>query len=94
MRQADLDGRLRALSHSTRRRLIAACLAEPRSAGWLVDLVGLSPASVSEHLKILRKTGLLELERRGTYRLYRSDPAVVDDVARALADLGAAESGR
>lgn len=69
--------------------MIAACLAEPRSAGWLVDLVGLSPASVSEHLKVLRKTGLLELERRGTFHLYRSNPALVDEASRALGELAA-----
>lgn len=36
---------------------------------------------------MLRKTGLLMLERRGRFRLYRSDPAVLEAVAAALARL-------
>jgi len=64
-----------------------ACLEGPRPAGELVGLLGLAPASVSEHLKVLRKTGLLVLERRGRFRYYRTDPAVVRWTAAALGDL-------
>lgn len=81
-----LDERLRALAHSARRDLVAACLDRPRSAGELVDRLDLAPASVSEHLKVLRKTGLLVLERRGRFRYYRADASVVKATA---ADLGA-----
>ena len=73
MEEAALDERLRALAHPVRRRLVTACLAEPQPAGRLVELTGLAPASVSEHLKVLRKTGLLVLEARGRFRLYSTD---------------------
>jgi DNA-binding transcriptional ArsR family regulator len=79
-----LDERLRALAHPVRRQLVAACLAEPRPAGDLVELTALAPASVSEHLKVLRKAGLLVLEARGRFRLYATDAAAVSDVAEAL----------
>jgi DNA-binding transcriptional ArsR family regulator len=84
MDERALDERLRALAHPVRRRLIAACLAEPQPAGALVELTGLAPASVSEHLKVLRKTGLLVLERRGRFRLYAADPALVRETAAGL----------
>lgn len=80
-----LDERLRALSHEARRRLLVACRDAPQPAGALVELIGLAPASVSEHLKVLRKTGLLVLERRGRFRLYRTDLAAVDSTIAALA---------
>jgi DNA-binding transcriptional ArsR family regulator len=80
-----LDERLRALAHPVRRRLIAACIAEARPAGTLVELTGLAAASVSEHLKVLRKTGLLVLEARGRFRLYSADLVVVRETAAALA---------
>lgn len=63
------------------------CLAQPQAAGDLVAASGLAPASVSEHLKVLRKTGLLVLERRGRFRLYRSEPSCVLAVARSLEQL-------
>jgi DNA-binding transcriptional ArsR family regulator len=82
-----LDERLRALGHPVRRELFAACLREARPAGELVELVDLAPASVSEHLKVLRKSGLLVLERDGRFRRYRADPEVARAVASALAEL-------
>jgi DNA-binding transcriptional ArsR family regulator len=82
-----LDERLRALAHPVRRRLVAACLPAPRTAGALVAASGLAPASVSEHLKVLRKTGLLVLERDGRFRRYRADPEAVRATARAVGRL-------
>jgi DNA-binding transcriptional ArsR family regulator len=79
-----LDERLRALAHPVRRQLVAACLAEPQPAGRLVELTALAPASVSEHLKVLRKTGLLVLEVRGRFRLYATNSAAVEETAAAL----------
>jgi DNA-binding transcriptional ArsR family regulator len=78
---SQLDARLRALAHQARRDLVAACLDRPLPAGQLVDLLDLAPASVSEHLKILRKTGLLVLDRRGRFRYYRADATVVRTTA-------------
>jgi len=82
--EAELDERLRALAHPVRRRLVAACLEKPQPAGRLVALTGLAPASVSEHLKVLRKTGLLVLEARGRFRLYSTDATVVEATAAAV----------
>ena len=55
-------------------------------------MTDLAAASVSEHLKVLRKTGLLVLETRGRWRVYRTDPAVVQGVANRLLDLARADS--
>ena len=87
-----LDERLRALAHPVRRALIAACLDAPQPAGRLVEHAGLAPASVSEHLKVLRKTGLLVLEPHGRFRLYRTDAEAVAATGHALVALGGARS--
>jgi DNA-binding transcriptional ArsR family regulator len=42
---------------------------------------------VSEHLKVLRKTGLVVLERQGRFRLYRTDPSCVRVVANSIEQL-------
>lgn len=84
-----LDERLRALAHEARRQILEACRERAQPAGALVTLVGLAPASVSEHLK-MRKTGLLVLDRRGRFRYDRTDTEAVDAVARELVRLSRA----
>jgi DNA-binding transcriptional ArsR family regulator len=75
-----LDERLRALAHPVRRQLVVACRDAPQPAGALVALTGLAPASVSEHLKVLRKSGLLVLEVRGRSWIYATDRDAVAEV--------------
>lgn len=73
----DLDEVLRALAHPERRQFLQACLERQCSAGELSELSSLSLASVSEHLKVLRKSGLLTLDKQGRYWLYRADRRVL-----------------
>lgn len=60
---------------------------QPRAAGELAAASGLSAASVSEHLKVLRKTGLVVLERQGRFRLYRTEPSRVVAAASSIEEL-------
>lgn len=83
---------LRALSHPDRRAFVAACRDETRSAGELAELSELSLATVSEHLKVLRKSGLLTLEKRSKFWFYSSSPAVLAEAIAALNLL--AETGK
>lgn len=85
--EAALDEVLRALAHADRRRFVRACLAEERSAGELAEMTALGAATVSEHLKVLRKSGLLVLEVRGRFWMYRTDLARLAEAAAALQGL-------
>ncbi len=78
---------LRALSHPDRRAFVAACKDEAKAAGELATLSELSLATVSEHLKVLRKSGLLGLEKRGRFWFYRTDASVVERAAKEVANL-------
>jgi DNA-binding transcriptional ArsR family regulator len=60
---------------------------QAQAAGELAAASGLSAASVSEHLKVLRKTGLVVLERQGRFRLYRSEPSSVLAIASSIEQL-------
>ncbi|MEO8571817.1 MAG: helix-turn-helix domain-containing protein, partial [Chloroflexota bacterium] len=71
-----------------RRSIASACTGDSRSAGELVELAGLAPASVSEHLKVLRKSGVLLLERRGRFWYYETSSEVLERAGRAIAELG------
>ena len=63
------------------------CMRDAVSAGDLANGSPLALASVSEHLKVLRKTGLLVLEKQGRFRYYRTDVALLREVVAALAAL-------
>ncbi len=81
----DYARRFKALSDPARIALIAR-LAH-RDEVCVCDLVegsGLSQPTVSHHLGILRRAGLVSCERRGTWAYYRLVPEAVRDLARAL----------
>ena len=77
----DLDVTLAALGDPTRRRVIDLLLEGPRSAGDLATDAAMSPPAMSRHLRVLRGSGLVEVDtdaadaRRRLYRL-RPDPIV------------------
>ncbi|MDN4638862.1 metalloregulator ArsR/SmtB family transcription factor [Agreia sp. PsM10] len=91
MIEVDLSEALRALSHPDRRAFVRACAHDERSAGDLAEVSTLSLPSVSEHLKVLRKSGLLILDRRGRNWMYSTDTARLAAVAVAVAALGDAD---
>ena len=78
---------LRALSHPERRAFFVACRDGPKAAGELAELSALSLATVSEHLKVLRKSGLLVLERRWRFWFYRSNSVMLEQALAALRTL-------
>ena len=86
MLDGELDEILRATAHPARRTILAHCTDDWVAAGTLTEELRLAPATVSEHLKVLRKTGLVEMQIDGKWRRYRSCPQRLQDAVRALAD--------
>jgi DNA-binding transcriptional ArsR family regulator len=58
----------------TRADLLAA-LSAPRSTTELADSLGLTPGGVSQHLAVLRRSGMVEGDRHGRSVLYLRTPA-------------------
>lgn len=83
--QESLDELVRALAHHARRQILRDCRGRFVPASELAAQLALAPASVSEHLKVLRKTGLVELRRIGTSWTYRADDQRIAEVVTALA---------
>ncbi len=83
----DLDEILRALSHPDRRRFVVACLDRAQAAGELAALSELSLATVSEHLKVLRKSGLLTLDKQGRFWLYSTDRERLERAGREVLEM-------
>lgn len=60
------------------RRAILDCLAEhPCAVGELAERLPVSRPAVSQHLKVLKATGLVSDEAVGTRHIYRLNPAGV-----------------
>ncbi len=57
---ADLDGTLAALAEPHRRRVVDLLAESPRSAGALATAIGLTPPAMSRHLRLLRRSGLVQ----------------------------------
>ena len=80
----EADELLRALAHPARREILRRCWDAPASAGTLSVALELAPASTSEHLKVLRKSGLVVLTKEGTFRWYQADRQRVAAVSQWL----------
>jgi DNA-binding transcriptional ArsR family regulator len=73
----DLDKTLGALADPTRRGAVDLLRSRPRRAGELAAALSMTPAAMSRHLRVLRKTGLVtenELEEDARVRMYRLRP--------------------
>jgi ArsR family transcriptional regulator len=55
------------------------------NCGELVSLRGVTPATISHHLKILSDAGLIEFKREGQFVYNRANPKVMAQYTRALA---------
>ena len=55
-----IDRTLVAVAEPHRRRIVDLLRERPRRAGELASAVGLSPAALSRHLRVLRTSGLVE----------------------------------
>ena len=73
----ELDETFAALADPTRRRVVELLRKRPRRAGELAAAFGMSPPAMSRHLRVLRRTSLVEedsLEEDARVRVYRLRP--------------------
>lgn len=84
---AAVAGALKSLADPFRLRMLSAIATDPRGESCVCDLAELADVSqptVSHHLKVLKDTGMLLSERRGTWVWYRIAPARQRAVAALL----------
>ena len=85
----ELDAIFQALSHATRRDIVARVLGgEPASVSDLASRYDMSFAAVQKHVAVLEEAGLVSKEARGRERLVRGNP---ERIARARALLAQLE---
>jgi DNA-binding transcriptional ArsR family regulator len=73
-----------ALANPLRRDLLLALRGGPRTASELCSAVAVARSSASEHLRTLRLSGLVQVERRGREQVYHLDPRPLTEVGSWL----------
>jgi len=74
------DAQLDALGDSTRRAILARLLDGPLPVGRLALEFPISRPAVSQHLRVLKRAGLVADRAVGNRRLYRLDPTGFDSL--------------
>ena len=88
MRRSKVEKISKALADATRLRIFEAISATKQmSCGEIVSIRGITPATVSHHLKILSEAGLISCRREGQFVYSRTVPETIAAYTRALAKI-------
>jgi ArsR family transcriptional regulator, arsenate/arsenite/antimonite-responsive transcriptional repressor len=88
MNRAQIEKISKALADETRLRIFEAIAAgDQMTCGEIVSLRGVTPATVSHHLKILSEAGLIACRRKGQFVYSHAAPETIAAYARALAKI-------
>ena len=77
----------KALSDDTRREIISLLKDGKMSAGEIVSHFPSSNATISHHLSILKKAGLISDEKIGKYIYYELETSVIDEIIGWISSL-------
>jgi DNA-binding transcriptional ArsR family regulator len=75
---------LSALADPTRREIFERLAARPSAVGELASGLPVTRPAVSQHLKVLKRAGLVSDRAEGTRRIYQLDPAGIDSLRQYL----------
>lgn len=85
MDRAQIGKISKALADATRLKIFEAISAsEHMNCGEIVSMRGVTPATVSHHLKILSEAGLIACRREGQFVYSQAVPETIDAYARGL----------
>jgi ArsR family transcriptional regulator len=88
MDRSEVEKISKALADKTRLRIFEAISATNHmNCGQIVSMRGVSPATVSHHLKILSEAGLITCRRKGQFVYNQAVPETIAAYTRALAKI-------
>jgi DNA-binding transcriptional ArsR family regulator len=83
----DPEAALAALAEPRRRAILQLVRDEPRSVNEIAERFDVTQQAVSQHLRVLRDAGLVEVQPQGQRRLYVVRPEGLASVEAFLAEL-------
>ena len=87
--------RFKALGHPIRLGIALQLAAEQETCACdFADVFGVSQPTISGHLRVLRRAGLVITRRRGTQIFYALDPSALRELRGFLSDLAPARAKR
>ena len=88
MNRSEVEKISKALADKTRLRIFEAISAiDNMNCGQIVSMRGVTPATVSHHLKILSEAGLIDCRREGQFVHSQAVPETITAYAQALAKI-------
>jgi len=88
MKRSEIEKISKALADQTRLRMFEAISARDRmSCSQIVSMRGVTPATVSHHLKVLSEAGLIACRRDGQFVYSEAVPETTAAYTRALAKI-------
>ena len=82
---------LKAISDETRMKILTLLLKHNYCVRALARNLGLTEATISQHLKVLREAGLLTGEKRGYFMHYNVERKILLDLAAEIQELASIE---
>jgi ArsR family transcriptional regulator len=88
MNRSQIEKISKALADATRLRIFEAISAKDQmNCGEIVTMRGVTPATVSHHLRILSDAGLIDCRREGQFVYSRAVPQTIGTYIRSLTEL-------
>src|SRR6267154_3451482 len=88
MDRSEVEKISKALADETRLRIFEAISSTNQmTCGEIVSMRGVTPATVSHHLKILSEAGLIACRREGQFVYSEAVPESIEAYARAIANI-------
>ena len=85
MDRSQIEKISKALADETRLMIFEAVAAKGQmNCGEIVSMQGVTPATVSHHLKVLNEAGLIDCQREGQFVYSRTVPGTIKDYSKAL----------
>lgn len=95
MNRGQIERISKALADQTRQRIFEAISSQPKmTCGDIVSLGGVTPATVSHHLRVLYDAGLIECRKVGQFVHNQPVPETIAKYAEALSKMAAPKMRR
>jgi len=95
MDRSQIERISKALGDKTRLRIFEAIShSKQMNCGEIVSMRGVTPATVSHHLKILSEAGLITCQRNGQFVYSEAVPETIEEFTRTLSKMAQSKKSR